>query len=67
MANPLACAVAAASIRLLHQLSWQDSVLRIERQLQTGLEPCRTFAGVVDVRILGAIGVVELLHPVDMG
>ena len=66
MANPLACAVAVASINLLLGCDWRSEVLRIERQLRTGLAPCSTMAGVKEVRVLGAIGVVELHHPVDM-
>jgi adenosylmethionine-8-amino-7-oxononanoate aminotransferase len=67
MANPLACAVAVASIGLLQGQAWQSAVLGIERMLGDGLAPCAGMAGVKDVRVLGAIGVVELEKPVDMG
>ena len=66
MANPLACAVASASIRLLESYDWQSSVLLLEAGLLQGLEPCRAFSHVADVRVLGAIGVVELQNPVVM-
>ena len=66
MANPLACAAALASIDLLLSTPWKENIWQIEKILADGLDECRQLAGVVDVRVLGAIGVVELDLPVDM-
>ena len=66
MANPLACSTALASINLLEQTGWQQRVENIQSQLQAELAPCRQLDNVVDVRVLGAIGVVEVDRPVDM-
>jgi adenosylmethionine-8-amino-7-oxononanoate aminotransferase len=66
MANPLACAVANASLGLLEDGGWRARVAAIERGLQTGLAPACGLSGVDDVRVLGAIGVIELEREVDI-
>jgi len=65
MANPLACAVANASIDLLLNQDWQSSVKKIEQQLKKELSACKNISGVKDVRVLGAIGVVEMENKID--
>jgi adenosylmethionine-8-amino-7-oxononanoate aminotransferase len=67
MANPLACAAALASLGLLADGGWRFAVSRIERRLRSGLAEALALSNVADVRVLGAIGVVELTVPVDVG
>jgi adenosylmethionine-8-amino-7-oxononanoate aminotransferase len=67
MANALACAAANASLDLFETGAWRAQVARIEAGLREGLEPCRGAPGVVDVRVKGAIGVVEFDRPVETG
>ena len=66
MANPLACSVALASIALLEERDWRADVARIEAGLRAGLAPAAGLPGVVDVRVQGAIGVVQLGQEVDV-
>ena len=66
MANPLACATALASLDLLTNSPWQQRVAAIEAGLRSGLAPCKGMPQVQEVRVLGAIGVVELRKAVDM-
>ena len=66
MANPLACAVSVASVEVLLGQDWRSRVAEISAGLGDGLEPARSLPGVADVRVCGAIGVIECARPVDL-
>ena len=66
MGNPLACAVAVASIEKLLASNWKTRIPQMETLLTQGLSPCKAMSQVTDVRVLGAIGVVEMQQPVDL-
>ncbi len=67
MANPLACAIAVESLKMLNEQDMATRVAHIEAKLKTGLTPARELPGVADVRVIGAIGVIEVERPVDVG
>ena len=66
MANPLACAVSVASVEVLLGQDWRSRITEIAAGLSAGLEPARTLPAVTDVRVCGAIGVIECDRPVDL-
>ena len=67
MGNPLACAVAVASTRLLLSSPWQKRIGEIEKIMSERLRDAWTYPNVEDVRVMGGIGVIQLKEPVDLG
>ena len=67
MGSPLACAIAVASLRLLNSQDMHARIARINEIISRHLAPARTLSNVSDVRTLGAIGVIEMCNPVDVG
>ncbi len=67
MANPLACAIACESLRMLREQDMAARVADMEARMRRGLAPARELDPVSDVRVLGSIGVVEVKRPVDVG
>ena len=66
MANALACSVAVASVEVLLRQDWRARVAEIGAGLASGLQEARSLPGVADVRVLGAVGVIETVQPVDL-
>ena len=67
MGNPLACAIAIESIKMLNEKDMASVISHLADMMKTHLAPARNFKGVKDVRVFGAIGVVEMKEPVDVG
>lgn len=67
MANPLACAIAIESLKMLNEADMAARIAHFEARIKQGLEPARALPNVTDVRVIGTIGVVEVDKPVDVG